>query len=230
MAFGELAAVLAVQQRQVGVQRRLRPERLEHEELLGRVREVILAAHDVGDGGVEVVDRDGEVVEDGQVRSGDHRVVEMDVGERRVAADEVVHDGRAIVGHAQAHRALGFDHAAKPAVGAMLGLVGVDLGLRGRAAVRVALVEELRQNLLMAIGARHLADRALVVVDLQPAQRVEDLLDVLGGGALAVGIFDPQDERPAVVPREQPVVQRRARAADVQRAGRGWSEANPHAP
>ena len=81
----------------------------------------------------------------------------------------------------------------------------------------------------MAVGAADLRDRALVAVELEPAQRVEDLLDVLGRRALAVGVLDAQDERPAGVPREEPVVERGARAADVQRAGRRGSEADPHA-
>ena len=115
----------------------------------------------------------------------------------------------------------------KPRSAPCCGLVGVDLGLRRRRAVGVALVEQLLEHLLVALGARDLADRALVVVEPQPAQRVEDLLDVLGGRALAVGIFDAQDERPAVVSREQPVVQRRARAADVQRARSGKERSGP---
>ena len=47
VALGQLLPVGAVQQRQVRVARRRRAERLEHEQLLGRVREVVLAAHDV---------------------------------------------------------------------------------------------------------------------------------------------------------------------------------------
>ena len=230
VALGQLLAVHAVQQRQVGVQRRLRAERPEHEQLLGRVGEVVLAAHDVRDVRVEVVDGDGEVVEHAAVGARDDGIVEVHVGEGRVATDQVVDDGRPLVGHAQAHRAGLLRRAAKAALGAVLGLVGVDLGLRRARAVGVALVEQLFEDLLVALGARHLADRSLVVVERKPAQRVEDLLDVRGGRALAVGIFDAQHERPAVVPREQPVVQRRACAADVQCAGRGRSEADPHAP
>src|SRR5260370_28233707 len=41
-------------------------------------------------------------------------------------------------------------------------------------------------------------------------------------------MFDPQHDRAVVVARKQPVEQRRARAADVERAGRRGSEANPH--
>ena len=75
MALGELLAVGAVQQRQVGVARRLVAEGGEDEQLLGRVGEVVVAADDVGDPHLGVVDRDGEVVEDAAVAAGDHEVV-----------------------------------------------------------------------------------------------------------------------------------------------------------
>src|SRR5919199_1246120 len=80
----------------------------------------------------------------------------------------------------------------------------------------------------MALGALRLQDRPLVPLELQPAQGVEDLLDVLGRRAFTVGIFDAQEERAAGPARQQPVVERGPRAADVQRAGRGRSEAKPH--
>ena len=95
--------------------------------------------------------------------------------------------------------------------------------------------EQLRQHLAVALGALGLEDRPLVPVEPEPPQRVEDLLHVLGRRALAVCIFDPQHERarPLAGPfagpvGEQPVVQRGAGAADVQRPGRRWSKANSH--
>src|SRR5439155_12108427 len=72
--------------------------------------------------------------------------------------------------------------------------------------------------------------RPLVPVELEPAQRVEDLLDVLGCRALAVGVLDPQHELALLPPREEPVVQRRARATDVQLACWRGREADFHAP
>ena len=56
MALGKLAPVGAMEERQVRVPRRRRPECVEDEQLLGRIRDVILAAYDVGDLRVEVVD------------------------------------------------------------------------------------------------------------------------------------------------------------------------------
>ena len=44
----------------------------------------------------------------------------------------------------------------------------------------MARIEQTLQDLLVAIAARDLADRPLVVVDLQPLERFEDLIDVLG--------------------------------------------------
>jgi hypothetical protein len=105
-------------------------------------------------------------------------------------------------------------------------LVGAYVLGGGGGAVGVAAVEELRDDVLVAVGALGLEDRALVVVELEPAQGVEDLLDVLGRGALPVGVLDAQDERPAGVAGGEPVVERRAGAADVQRAGRGGGEAD----
>src|SRR3954451_9708352 len=225
----ELLPVGPVEQGQMGEEGRLGAERLVDEELLGRVREVVLAADDVRDLGVGVVDGDREVVENRPVRAGDHGVVEVDVAERRLAADEVVDDGLALVRHAQAHGAVALRLAAEAAVGAVLGLPRLDVGAGRGGAVGAALVEELLQHLLVAVAAAHLRDRALVPVDLEPVQGVEDLLDVLGGRSLGAGISDPQDEGPAGMSRGEPVVQRGPRAADVQRAGRRGSEANPHA-
>ena len=57
---------------------------------------------------------------------------------------------------------------------------------------------------------------------------IEDLLDVLGRGALAVGVLYPQHQRPSRATREQPVVERGASASDVQRPGGRRGEAYAH--
>jgi hypothetical protein len=69
----------------------------------------------------------------------------------------------------------------------------------------VSALEQRFEYFLVAGGSLALEDGTLVPVELQPAQRVEDLLDVLGGGALAVGVLDAQQESAARVAREQPV-------------------------
>src|SRR5262249_23236642 len=83
-------------------------------------------------------------------------------------------------------------------------------------------------RLAVTLGALALKHRALVPVELEPDERVEDLLHVLAGRPLAVGVLDAQQELALPVARQQPVEQRRARAPDVERPRWRWREANPH--
>ena len=66
----------------------------------------------------------------------------------------------------------------------------------------------------------------LVPIEPEPAQAVENPFDHLRRRSLDVGVLDAQHEHAAVTTREQPVEERRARAADVEVAGRRRSEAN----
>src|SRR5690606_35388934 len=64
-------------------------------------------------------------------------------------------------------------------------------------------------------------------VDIEPEPRKigADALDILLFRPLAVGIVDPQHEAPARPARPQPVVERGADVADMQRAGGRGGEA-----
>src|SRR5207244_432103 len=62
VALGELLAVGTVEQRQVRVDRRVRAEGAQDQDLAGRVRKVVRSAHDVRDPHVAVVYGDREVV------------------------------------------------------------------------------------------------------------------------------------------------------------------------
>ena len=68
---------------------------------------------------------------------------------------------------------------------------------------------------------------ALVPVQPQPGQRVDDRLVRLLGVPGRVGVLDPEDESAAVVPGERPVEQRRPGQPDVRGAGGRWAEAGP---
>ena len=61
------------------------------------------------------------------------------------------------------------------------------------------------RNLLVAREALHLEERALVPVQAEPAQAVEDRVHRLVGRALEVGVLDAQHERAAVPARVGPV-------------------------
>ena len=108
------------------------------------------------------------------------------------------------------------------------------LALRGQlllahpAAIGVAALEQLVRDFGVARPELRLVIFVPVPIEAEPAHPVEDRVDRLVGRARLVGILDAQQELAAVVAGEQPVEQRRARAADVQEAGRGGREAGDH--
>ena len=81
------------------------------------------------------------------------------------------------------------------------------------------------------VGTRMIAleERALepVIVggDADPGERIDDPLRPFRTVAGLVGVLDPQHERATALPGEGPVVQRRARSADMERAGGRRGEA-----
>ena len=91
--------------------------------------------------------------------------------------------------------------------------------------VGLALAQELLDDLAVPLHPLRLVERTLVVIEAQPLHALEDRVDGLGGGALAVGVLDAQDERAAVTARVQPAEQGRADPADVQHAGGAGGEA-----
>jgi hypothetical protein len=137
-------------------------------------------------------------------------------------------DDRLALGPAQPHGTGLLGRPAEAEVLAVLGLPGVDLRARRGGPVGGAGVEQLLDDLAVALLARGLHERALVPVQAEPPQRVEDLLDGLGRRALPVGVLDAQQVAAAVVAGLQPVEERRPGAADVEVAGGRGSEADAH--
>ncbi len=201
MALRQRLAVGAVQQRQVRVQRRLGPERLQHQQLARGVGEVVLAAHDVRDPHVGVVDGDREVVERRAIGAGDHEVVEQPVLEGGLAADHVPHDGLALVGHAQPHgRALASLRHRRAAI------AGPARRLLGRASPprRPPCPSRRRRSRAAARAARRSAPSARSggsgpSSQSRPShsQRRPGSARRLVGRALAVGVLEAQHERVA---------------------------------
>ena len=133
-----------------------------------------------------------------------YEIVELLVRELDAAADRVLPGGRALVGHAEADRALV--------------LVGV------------ALLDEPRRELAAALHGVELVGDLAVPVEPEPAQRLLDLLDGRRDLAARVGVLDPEQALAAGAPREEPVELEGVHAADVEEAGRarGHANANGH--
>ena len=87
---------------------------------------------------------------------------------------------------------------------------------RGVALVGMALVEQLLCNLRMTLRPVGLEQGRRVVVETEPIQPVDDLVDGILRGSLAIGVFDPQQRLAAMMAGKEPVEQRSARAADVE--------------
>ena len=76
------------------------------------------------------------------------------------------------------------------------------------------------------IEALGLKEGAFIPIEAEPLQSSRDVVGEFGARSLGVGIFDPQNELPAVVTRKQPVKHRCASGADMQIAGRARRDAN----
>src|SRR5262249_25559040 len=104
--------------------------------------------------------------------------------------------------------------------------------------IRDALLHKLTHRGLVALQLLRLVVRpvraadlgALVPVEAEPLEAVEDRLERLGDIPLLVGVVDAQDELAAVLAGEEPVEQRRADAADVKvaRGAGGKTSADRH--
>src|SRR5206468_664062 len=131
-----------------------------------------------------------------------HEVVELVVLDLDPALDRVVPGRRAIVGHAEADRALV--------------LVGGALG------------DETPSLVLAAFEPVELEGDGTVPVDAEPCERALDLLDRLGDLPARVSVLDPQPALAAAASREEPVEEEGAHAADVEEPGRARSHTHSH--
>ena len=94
--------------------------------------------------------------------------------------------------------------------------------------IGMAVGQHLARDLGVTGGARELVGDLAVPLEAEPRQPVEDRCDRGLGGAGAVGVLDAQQERAAVMAREQPVEEGGARPADMQEAGRRRGEAGDY--
>ena len=173
--------------------------------------------------------------------------------ERDVAAHEVSEDDGAVRRHPEpddgvlpardaAACLVDGERPARPRVARRLprGNRGLALGLEAlggtEAVVRAASVDERGgvqavqvKPLRLPVGTMRPADvRALIPLQAEPSEILENRRLRLARGPLDVGVFDAQDERSAGSARHQPVEQGRARIADVEMAGGAWGEADSH--
>ena len=243
VALGQALAVRAEDHRHVGIDRQLAVvthQRLEDVDLARRVVHVVVAADDMGDAHVHVVDHHAEVVGRRAVGTGDHQIIQLGVADGDIALDQIV-DHRVAV-----QRRGETDHRIDPgrrlrqrlarhgppgavvlrffAFGARrlahrLHVLGARI-----AAIGLAFVDQAVDDFSIAIEALGLIIDVAVVLEIQPRHGIENGLHGFVGGAFAIRILDAQHEVAAARLGVQPGIKRGACAPDVQVAGGRWGE------
>ncbi len=229
-------------------------QRLAEHQLARRVGQMLLGADDVTDVHRRVVHRAGEVVGRQPVRAQQHEVTHHALGERDLAAHQVLQhpvaprdrEAQTVrLARAQPRLALVARQVTAAAVVVRRAprrqrRVAPPLEIRVVAEARVGRAPREQRLRLRAVepeplalpvgSARTALARALVEVQAQPCQVVEHALLARRARALDVGVLDAQHHGAAVAAREEPVEVRRARATHVQPARGARSEADARAP
>ncbi len=234
LALGELGAIGGDEQGEMRELGRLDAEGLEDQQVLEGVGEVILAADDVADAQIGVVDAGGEMVGGHAVRAQQREVFHLvgELGLRAVdaigkaqgaalAARNAIAEGERLAGSgaAVAFFARQFAHAGIEEPGALRGgLVAVARVGRGEVAIGKALGED-GFGLLAVQGEPFGLLVLFVPGETQPAQSLEDGLDAGVGVALDIGVVEAQHHGSVVVAGVEPIEDKGAGAADVQKAG-----------
>ena len=136
--------------------------------------------------------------------------------DRRLDADDRRDARRGLIGRAVAPAPV---IASEAALGAGLGAHRVQLfgGVVG--VIGLAGSDQRLGRLAVAVGAGELVHGLAVPGQPQPGEPVEDRGNRRVGGALAVGVLDPEQHPAAGVAGIEPVEERRARPADMEEAG-----------
>ena len=186
---------------------------------------MLLAANDMGDAHLDVVDHVGEQEHRRPVAAQQDEVLEVLVLERHGAADHVV-DHRHSLGNTEAqHSTRAWFELTVTRVAVVPRLAAsprplLDL-LRSQVAVvgEVALEEALGSgDVGSGVGALEVRpfERRVIGGDSDPGKRVDDPLGPLRMVARFVGVLDAQHERATLLLRQRPVVQGGAGSADVE--------------
>ncbi len=236
MALGQALTVGAQDHRDMGIGWRGYTDRPQQIDLPGSIIDVIVAANDMGDAHVRIVDHHREVIGGRSVGTGDDEIVELGVVESDGPAHQILEHHLPVRRVAEAHHranALGrwiLTVAAQAVISRLflghhlLGPQRIEPFPAAIAPIGRPLRKHTFNDLPVTIKTLGLIIRTVIVLEAEPRHALEDGLDVFVGRALPVGILHPQDESPALAARVEPGKQRRAGAADMQMASGTGSE------
>jgi hypothetical protein len=197
---------------------------------------VIVTAHDDGDCHRDVVRHDGEIIDRSLVGAEDDKVLDVLVGERNPVVNHVVPLGGSF-GHAEADhvRLTGryppFDLGPiEPVASTVIpecflarfrfAPARVELRRRAEASVRRADFEQSPRVCLMPPYVCALINDVAIPMESEPFESLENRAGAVVGAARLVSVLDAQQELATELARIQPVVERSACSAHVQKPGR----------
>ena len=214
------------------------------EDLLRRVREMVIAADHVGNRGLGIVGDHGEIVHGRPIGTEDDEVIDRSGGKRHRPVDHVLPldrlprhpnpEGEGLLRIGPRAR----DGRVQPPAAAVVPvsrphsfrLLASGRECLGSAETPVGgtLAEQAQGVPPVALDPVRLERGTFVKLQTQPREPVQDGLRVLRPGTRPIRVLHAQEERPARAPREQPVEQRRARAAHMQETGGAGGEPHPY--
>ena len=216
VALGQLGPVGTVDQRDMGEGRLGKVQGLIDQGLTGGIVQVVIAANDVGDAHVVVIDDDCQIVGRRSVGAQQHQIVQILVVEGHGALDQILDDGVAIGGateanheglvvHLRTRRPVAPGRAQGLSVGAGLLALGLGLFARHEAAIGPALGHQILYRLPVPVGSGELEHRFGIGVEAQPVEAMQDGRYRRLGRAFAVRVLNAQKEGSAAVTGIKPV-------------------------
>ncbi len=231
VALAELGAIGAMDQRNMREDRHLPIERHVNQALAGGIIEMVVAADDVGNTHVMIIDHDGQIIGRRAVRTQQDQVVHVLRIEGNITLHRVRHHQRIGQRSLEADDVRLFEFGLRwraiapgraQGVAGFAGFLAGDFGffLRHEAGIGAAFGQQIVHRRLMALFAGVLEDDGVIRFKAQPVKPLENGVHRCTGRAFAIGILDTDKELATGVFGVKPVEQGRARAADMQISGR----------
>jgi hypothetical protein len=150
---------------------------------------MIVAADDVRDSHIGIVDDNGEIVRRRAIRAGNYQIIELGILEDHPAPHLVVDNNLTILRIPESHNGVDtdarlFSVAATTVIAYFTparhlpGATRLELFLSAITAVRLARLKPLIGNFFIAIESMRLEKRALVGIQTQPGQAIEDCVNI----------------------------------------------------
>ena len=193
---------------------------------------MVIAANDVGDAHVVIIDHDCKHVGRGSIGTKEDHVVQFAVLDGYLALDLVLDRGRSVARRLQTDgkgtiRLLRTRLAVAPAaivaqrllVRPLFGSHHLKLFRRRVAFVSISAVEKRLCHFCMTRRALGLEHDVPVRFEAKPSHSIKNCVDGSLCRSHLVGIFDTEQKLATMVSREQPIEKRSARTSDMEKAG-----------